>query len=298
MLADMMSASANRMTYERARQLLLAAGLLVLLVTAGVMYLRRVETVEVLGTLLFIPVFIALVFWNLKGGLIAGALAALGYVALRYPAIDAVGADRFFGLIASRSFAYLAFGGIGGWANSQLAGSLTKLELYDQIDDHTGLYNARFFVQDTELELSRSRRYQTIFSVVMVDFPSAGMLSLSRRQRAGIRKELGRMLKEAVRTVDRPVHGFDGNQHRFGVVLPETGREGARIFVDRLAERIERFLTERNVKLNEGDVNRTAVTFPDDGDDAIEQLRNEFRAIDRFEHPADHTEPTTPPPAA
>ena len=283
----MMSAGAGRMTYERARQLLLAAGLLVLLVTAGVMFLRRVETVEVVGTLLFIPVFIAMVFWNLKGGLIAGALAALAYVALRYPAIEAVGADRFIGLIASRALAFLAFGGIGGWANSQLAGSLTKLELYDQIDDQTGLFNARFFVQDTELELSRSKRYQTIFSVVMVDFPASGMEDLSRRQRTAVHRELGRMLKEAVRTVDRPVHGFDGQRHRFGVVLPETGREGAGIFVDRLADRIERFLSERKVRLSEGDVTRTAVTYPDDGDGAIDQLRDEFRAIDSYEHPSE-----------
>lgn len=290
MLSTVMNAGANRMTYDRARQLLLGAGLLVLLATAGVMYLRRVETVEVLGTLLFIPVFIALVFWNLKGGLIAGALAAIAYIALRYPAIDAVGADRFIGLIASRTLAFLAFGGIGGWANSQLAGSLTKLELYDQIDDESGLFNARFFVQDTELEMSRSRRYQTIFSVVVVDFPGRGMQSLSRRQRSAIHRDLGRMLQEAVRTVDRPVHGFDGERHRFAVVLPETGKEGARIFVDRLGERIQRFLEERKVRLSEGDVARHAVTFPDDGDEAIERLRNEFRAIDRYEHPAEAIE--------
>ncbi len=292
MLSTVMNASASRMTYERAQQLLLGAGLLVLLVTAGVMYLRRVETVEVLGTLLFIPVFIALVFWNLKGGLIAGALAAVAYVALRYPAIEAVGADRFIGLIASRALAFLAFGAIGGWANSQLAGSLTKLELYDQIDDETGLFNARFFVQDTELEMSRSRRYQTIFSVVVVDFPGDGMQRLSRRQRSAVQRDLGRMLQEAVRTVDRPVHGFDGERHRFAVVLPETGKEGARIFVERLGERIQRFLEERKVRLSEGDVARHTVTFPGDGDEAIEQLRTEFRAIDRYEHPAEATEAT------
>ena len=281
----MMDMSMSRMTYERARQLLLGAGLLVLLLTAGVMYLRRVETVEVLATLLFIPVFLGFVFGNLRGGLIAGVLAAIAYAALRAPAIDAVGADRFVGLIASRSFAYLAFGLIGGWANSQLAGSLTKLELYDQIDDHTGLFNARFFVQDTDLELSRSKRYQTIFSVVVVEFPSAGMETLTRRQRAAIRRDLGRMLKEAVRTVDRAVHGYDGSRHRFAVVLPETGREGASIFVNRLGDRMAQFLEERGVALGDEGVTRTAVTFPDDGDEPIEKLRAEFREIDKHEHP-------------
>lgn len=273
------------MTYERARQLLLAAGLLVLLLTAGVMFLRRVETVEVLGTLLFIPVFLGFVFWGLKGGLAGGVLAALGYAALRYPAIEAVGADRFGGLIASRSFAYIAFGLIGGWANSQLAGSLTKLELYDQIDDQTNLFNARFFVQDTELELSRSKRYQTIFSIVEVSFPGSGLDAMPRRQRASIMRETGRMLKEAVRTVDRPVHGFDGSRHRFAIVLPETSQEGASIFRDRLAERLSGFLSERKFHLDPGDIEKRSVTFPDEGEEGIEAMRAEYRAIDRVEHP-------------
>lgn len=281
----MMSSGLSRMSYERARQLLLGAGLLVLLLTAGVMYVRRVETIEVLATLLFIPVFIALVFWSLKGGIVAGVLAALVYAAFRYPAIEAVGVDRFAGLILSRSFAYIAFGLIGGWANSQLAGSLTKLELYDQIDDQTNLFNARFFVQDTELELSRSKRYQTIFSIVEVSFPATGLDALPRRQRASILRETGRMLKEAVRTVDRPVHGFDGSRHRFGVVLPETAQEGAAVFRDRLAERLAAFLSERRFHLDPGDIEKRSVTFPEDGEEAVEAMRSEYRAIDRVEHP-------------
>lgn len=283
----MMSTGLSRMTYERARQLLLGAGLLVLLLTAGVMFIRRVETVEVIATLLFVPIFIGLVFWNLKGGLVAGILAALAYAALRYPAIQAVGADRFTELILSKSLAYVGFGLIGGWANSQLAGSLTKLELYDQIDDQTNLFNARFFVQDTELELSRSKRYQTIFSVVEVSFPAGGLDPMPRRQKAAIMRETGRMLKEAVRTVDRAVHGFDGARHRFAIVLPETAQEGAGIFRDRLAERLAAFLSERRFHLDPGDIEKRSVTFPEDGEEGIEAMRSQYREIDRVEHPAE-----------
>jgi GGDEF domain-containing protein len=283
-MLDLMSTTFSRMTYERARQLLLGAGLLVLLITAAVMYIRRVETVEVLATLLFVPVFVGVVFWDVKGGLLAGIAAAVAYWALRTPAIDAVGADRFIELIASRSVAYIAFGLIGGWANRQLAGSLTKLELYDQIDDQTGLYNARFFVQDTDLEISRAKRYRTIFSVVEVSFPASGLDALSRRQRAALLRDLGRMLKEAVRTVDRPAHGFDGSSHRFAVVLPETAREGALIFVERLRDRTAAFLTERRFHLNEGDLSYRAVVYPDD-EAGLEQMRGEYQEIDRSEHP-------------
>lgn len=281
----------GRLGYAGTRRLLLVAGLLLLLVVAGVMFVRRVDTAEVGATLLFIPVFVAFVFWGLKGGVAAGILAALGYAALRYPAIDAVGAGRFVGLIASRSIAFIAFGAIGGWATKQLEMSLTKLELYDQIDDLTGLYNARFFVQDVDLEMSRSTRYQTLFSIALVDVPWAPFEDVPRRKRAAIVRELGRLLRDSVRTVDRAASATDGRRCRFVVVLPETGPEGARIFTDRMAERLAAFLRERNVAVPAEGLASVAATFPGD-DDTIARLKDEFAELDKLQHPAAHTTPT------
>src|SRR5207302_4143736 len=161
------------LSYNQVRILMLVGGLLLLGITAAVNYVRRVETAEVAAILFFIPIFIAFVFWDWKGGLIAAALATAGYIALRWPAIEAIGAGRFTSLIFSRAVAFFAFGAIGGLANQQLRGSLTKLDLHDQIDDETGLVNARYFLQDTDLEMSRARRYQTLFSVSSVNFPAA-----------------------------------------------------------------------------------------------------------------------------
>ena len=67
-----------------------------------------------------------------------------------------------------------------------LEGSLEKLELYDEIDDETGLYNARHLLLQTDLETSRARRYQTLFSVVALDFPAAPLNALRSRQRRNI----------------------------------------------------------------------------------------------------------------
>src|SRR3982751_4392854 len=163
------------LSYNQVRILMLVGGLLLLGITAAVNYVRRVETAEVVGILLFIPIFIAFVFWDWKGGLIAAALATVIYILLRRPAIEAIGAGRYTGLIFSRAIAFFAFGAIGGLANQQLRSSLTKLDLYDQIDDDTGLFNARYFLQDTDLEMSRARRYQTIFSVSLVDLPASAL---------------------------------------------------------------------------------------------------------------------------
>src|SRR3954453_6169630 len=194
------------LSYNQVRLLMLIGGLVLLGVTAGVNYVRRVETAEVIALLLFIPIFVGFVFWDWKGGLIAAALATVVYIILRRPAIDAIGAGRYTALIFSRAIAFFAFGVIGGLANQQLRSSLTKLDLYDQIDDDTGLFNARYFLQDTDLEMSRATRYRTIFSVTSVDFPSAGLTDLGWRRRRSILRQLGQLLADSVRTVDRAVH--------------------------------------------------------------------------------------------
>jgi GGDEF domain-containing protein len=271
------SAAAGGMSYKAARRLLVAGGLAVLLVTAGVMYARRVDTVEVIAVLLFIPVFLAFTYWRIVGGLVGGVLASLAYLFLRLDAIDQVGLNTFRGHLLSRTVAYLSFGLLGGWAASQVENSLTKLDLYDQIDDASGLYNARFFLEATDLELSRAHRYQTLFSVSLVDIPTAAVATLSRRARSRKLREIGRALQASVRTVDRAIHASDGRNHRFAVVLPETGEEGVRIFTERLAERL-------SAMAGIDAVATVSVTCPGD-EDSLRRLRDEFAQIDRREHP-------------
>lgn len=282
-----MQARLRRLGPAGARTLLLLVGLFVLLAIATVMYLRDVERVEIISTLLFIPIFIAFVLRGFKGGVIAGVLAAIAYIWLRYPAIDAIGAGRFIGLIASRALGLIAFGAIGGAASDVLESSLRKLELYDQIDDTTGLFNARFFLQDTDLEMSRSKRYKTIFSVSVVSFPTKSLERLHRRQRTAVTKELGRLIAEGVRTVDRAVHGSDGTTHRLAVVMPETGREGALIFTERFRDKVLVYLKSKDVQIAPEDVVVHSVAYPVDGEQPLQVLRAQFTEIERLEHPED-----------
>jgi hypothetical protein len=79
------------------------------------------------------------------------------------------------------------------------------------------------------------------------------------------------------------VHARDGAQHRVAVVLPETAGEGARIFTDRLSQKVTEYLKERGAVIKEPLVARS-FTYP--GDEAgLSQLRDEFAAIDKTEHP-------------
>src|SRR4051794_27228948 len=151
------------LSYNQVRILMLVGGLAPLALTAGVSYVRGVETAEVAAILFFIPIFVAFVFWDWKGGLIAAALATAGYIALRWPAVEAIGAGRFTSLIFSRAVAFFAFGAIGGLAHPQLRGSLPKLDLHDQIDDENGPVNAPHLLPDTHLQKARAPPYQTPF---------------------------------------------------------------------------------------------------------------------------------------
>jgi GGDEF domain-containing protein len=271
---------APRMSYAFVRRFLLVAGLIGLALIAGLGYARGVDRLEVTATILFIPIFVSLFLWGIKGGVVAGVLAAVAYATLRYPAIQVVGLSRFVGLILSRTVAYLA---IGGWAASQLESSLDKLELYDQVDDTTKLNNARFFLENTDMEMSRSSRYQTIFSVATVDVPRAALAPLTGRQERSVLRDLGGMIATSIRTVDRGVHARDEERHRFVVILPETGSEGARTFASRLAGRLGEQLRRRNVRI-EDDLAFSALTFPGD-ESSFDSLRTDFKEIDQAEHP-------------
>jgi GGDEF domain-containing protein len=273
----------SRIGYAKARRLLVVTGLVDLAVEALVMYARRVDGVEVAATLLFVPIFLAFVFRGVVGGVVAAVAASVAYAALRQPAIDAVGMGEYAGLLTSRTLAYLTFGAIGGWSTQVLEGSLDKLELYDEIDDETGLHNARHLLNQIDLELARARRYRTFFSLVILDVPAASLHALGARQRRAALRDLGRPLGVGVRTVDHVVHPRDGDTHRFVAILPETSLEGAEVFRARFDERIRAFLADRGAAIEGAPVLARALTFPGD-DDGVEALRVEAQRIDAAQH--------------
>jgi hypothetical protein len=91
------------------------------------------------------------------------------------------------------------------------------------------------------------------------------------------------MIATSIRTVDRGVHARDEQRHRFAVILPETGSEGASTFAQRLAARLGEQLRRRNVPI-ENDLAFNALTFPGD-ESSFGSLRAEFEQIDQAEHP-------------
>ncbi|MGE3620904.1 MAG: hypothetical protein AB7L84_10630 [Acidimicrobiia bacterium] len=277
-MAPPMTVRLSQMGYGSARRLLVVVGLVVMAVVVATMLVRGVDPVEVAATVLFVPIFAAFVAWGVAGGLIAAVLAVLAYAALRYPAIDAVGIGEFTGLLVSRAAAYLIFGAVGGWSMQVLESALTKLELYDALDDETGLANARHMVTQLDLERSRARRYESLFSVVVLDLPAGPSDGLAGRRRRALWRELGIKLAEGARTMDHVVHTRDGDRHLVAAVLPETAGEGARIFGDRFRERVEGFMAERGADVA-GRTELTCLTVPGD-EEALDAVAARFGRIE------------------
>ncbi len=269
-----------RIGYARARRLLILVGLAILALVVVGLLARSVDHVEVIGTLLFVPVFVVLMFWGVPGGAVAGVLATIVYVLLRGDAIDAVGWGEFAGVVVSRGLGYVLFGVAGGWASRTLEVSLDKLDLYDTIDDQTGVHNARFLINDVGLESARSERYETVFSVSFVEIPAEEIDALSARKRRQLLRDLGRRLEAGVRTIDRVAHGYDGRTHHVAAILPETAAEGAAIFHGRLRTQLTQFLESNGVDvLLRGEV----CTVPGQSD-ALDARLDTWRLIDSVEH--------------
>lgn len=272
------------LSYAASRRMVLITGSVILAGLAAIMYVRGVDPREVLATLLFVPVFLVALFFGMWGGLVAGMGAAMSYLGLRWAAINIVGFGAVAGTILSRSLSYVVFGGISGWAMAQLESPISKLERYDYIDDVTGLYNARFFLENTELESSRATRYNSTFSVLVITIPEATLAPMSAGHRVATVRRLGQMMLNRARSVDRVVHAFDGRQHLFAIVLPETGLDGARVLADAVGARIARALGAGETGKDEAIVEVRLAGPGIDG--SLEALRGEFAELDRLERPA------------
>ena len=274
------------MTFARARSILLMAGLILILLVGLVALSRGVDLLEVTATLLFIPVFAGFLFGGVRGGFALGVVAAVAYVLLRIPSLQLVGLTPLAGQIAARVVGYLGFGLGGGWAAQHIKAALDKFDLHDDIDDETGVGNARSMIEITDTEKARADRYQKVFSVILADVSSPKWVADPVRKQKALLRDMGQRLERAIRSSDHAAHARRGDHHLIGLVLPETGPEGARI----ASENLGKLLTE--ISGESAGVRLAVATYPSDGIDPILEL---WRELDRARRPVDREEETRRP---
>ncbi len=268
----------KRFTVLQVRLLLLVLGFGVAVGQAMLAWERGAPPTEVLAPVLYIPVFAGAILLGLAGGMAGAALSSAVYLLVLVDQASTIGMSLFVGLLLSRVTTFIFYGLVVAVGTRFIERRLQKLELYDHIDDDTQLYNAAFFMEDSDLEISRSRRYQSIFSVAEVRMDLDLFGGASRRKRRRIMRELAATLRKAVRGVDRPVRVEDGRSERFLVILPETDKEGSRILAGRLEDATRRFLSEHKF-VPDGQVTAQALAFPDD-QESLESLRAEVAEVE------------------
>lgn len=114
----------------------------------------------------------------------------------------------------------------------------TRLEVLAHTDPLTQVLNRRALTVRLVSEMDRSRRYDAMLSMLMVDLDHFKNINDTMGHLVGddVLREVAYLLQESVRSVDF-VARYGGEE--FVVVLPETALVGAVKFAERMRERIE-----------------------------------------------------------
>lgn len=113
-----------------------------------------------------------------------------------------------------------------------------KIEEISLTDDLTGLYNIRFLNQSIDIEIERSHRFGSIFSVIFMDIDDLKKVNDRFGHLAGSRVliETARILKGNMRKVDIIIR-YGGDE--FVIIMPQTSKESGFMVADRLRRTIE-----------------------------------------------------------
>jgi diguanylate cyclase (GGDEF)-like protein len=165
--------------------------------------------------------------------------------------------------------------------NRLLQGEAVKtLSFYSFLDPLTHLHNRRYFDDQLEKEIFRSRRNGKPFSLLMLDLDGFKAYNDRFLHMAGdiVLQEYSGILREAVREVDT-VARLGGDE--FSVILEESSAEGARDLATRLADRLGRHLlpgvdNARNERLS---ASIGIASFPADSFDKQDLIQKADRAL-------------------
>ena len=115
------------------------------------------------------------------------------------------------------------------------------------LDDLTGLYNRRYFMQVLEKEIGRASRYASHLSLCMMDVDEFKKVNDTHGHQAGdmVLREFGKMLRQSVRLSDTACR-YGGEE--FALLLPNTEPAEAKALGDRLRSMVERYVFEWNAR--------------------------------------------------
>ena len=221
------------MKYSRFESLVLAVGLVAvvgsLFFSTGAMPIFE----EIVAQLLLLVVLLGAVHWGRKGGFVAATLASIIYIIMRIPLLVDQGgfSADVASLVLVRVLTYGLIGIVGGELCGRIKYVFAKMEDSSSVDDWSQVYNQRFIVRALEAALGQFRRYETEFSVVLIEMSDTLTAELRVSKQKAIVRGIANYIRNDIRLVDELGRLDDGT---FIAVLPHTPREGATVVADRL----------------------------------------------------------------
>ncbi len=128
---------------------------------------------------------------------------------------------------------------------------IIEIDFFEEIlkltkeDSKTSCYNSSFIADMAEKEINRAYRYHHKMSLIIIDIDDFKKINDSYGHIAGDRvlKEFASILNKSVRKEDI-VGRFGGDE--FIILLPQTGRIGARFLAERIKQNLELFYSKKN----------------------------------------------------
>lgn len=153
--------------------------------------------------------------------------------------------------------------------------------MYFNKDKLTGLYQEEYFKFRLEEEVIRNSRYKRDMSLILIEV-DYGFFVKDTDLRLGfaytILRQLGKFVRESIRRID--IAGrLSGDC--FGLILPETPRNGALVLAERIRKTVEEYTFKGNVEIPEIKVavNVGVAVFPDHGKNSDELLAMAQRSL-------------------
>jgi len=145
--------------------------------------------------------------------------------------------------------------------NRELLDRLKELNLKDI---HTELYNYKYLMERLDSELIRAKRFALSLSALMIDIDYFNSINNLYGHEYGDRilKEFARYLKRFVRGMD-VVSRYSGEE--FIVLLPETEKDGAVKYAERLLEDVKKHIFDPNGEKIRLKISIGLISFPQDG---------------------------------
>ncbi|MCP5109144.1 MAG: diguanylate cyclase [bacterium] len=114
-----------------------------------------------------------------------------------------------------------------------------KIKGLSVIDGLTQLYNRRYIMEIFKTEFSKTTRYESDLSILMIDIDDFKKINDTYGHLSGdlVLKTLSTLIRNSLRNVDLP--GRYGGEE-FILILPETGKENGVLVAERIRERIEK----------------------------------------------------------